>query len=81
MSGARTERRWGGNLRPCTHTHALPPATSRRYVIDFYNSAPLPSMPVAMHLDVRPALDSPAALWDRLCTQWGWVASGRWRGE
>ena len=31
---------------------------SRRYVIDFYNGAPLPDMPVAMHLDVRPALDS-----------------------
>lgn len=35
-----------------THTHA------RRYVIDFYNAAPNPDMPVAMHLDVRPALDS-----------------------
>ena len=29
-----------------------------RYVIDFYNAAPLPDMPVAMHLDARPALDS-----------------------
>lgn len=37
-----------------------------RYVIDFYNAAPLPGMPVAMHLDVRPALDSPGAAWDRL---------------
>lgn len=36
-----------------------------RYVIDFYNAAPLPGMPVAMHLDVRPALDSPGAAWDR----------------
>ncbi|GAB4814979.1 hypothetical protein N2152v2_002025 [Parachlorella kessleri] len=52
-----------------------------RYVIDFYNAAPLPTMPVAMHLDVRPALDSPAALLDRLRMQFRWVASGRWRGE
>ncbi|EFN52153.1 hypothetical protein CHLNCDRAFT_56330 [Chlorella variabilis] len=29
-----------------------------RYVIDFYNAAPRLDMPVAMHLDVRPALDS-----------------------
>ncbi|KAK2080388.1 hypothetical protein QBZ16_000241 [Prototheca wickerhamii] len=50
-----------------------------RYVIDFYNGAPLPSMPVALHLDVRPALDSPSALWSRVRMQAGWVASGRWR--
>lgn len=30
-----------------------------RYVIDFYNAAPREDMPVAMHLDVRPALDTP----------------------
>lgn len=30
-----------------------------RYVIDFYNAAPRSDMPAAMHLDVRPALDSP----------------------
>jgi hypothetical protein len=52
-----------------------------RYVIDFYNAAPLPTMPVAMHLDVRPALDSPTALYDRLRMQFRWVASGRWQGE
>ena len=50
-----------------------------RYVIDFYNGAPLPSMPVALHLDVRPALDSPSALWSRVRMQAGWVASGRGR--
>ena len=36
-----------------------------RYVIDFYNAAPPAgpgAAPVAMHLDVRPALDSPQAL-------------------
>ena len=59
---------------PHAHTRAHP----RRYVIDFYNAAPLPSMPVAMHLDVRPALDSPTAVWDRLAMQLRWVASGRW---
>ncbi|KAL4424083.1 hypothetical protein ABPG75_001384 [Micractinium tetrahymenae] len=52
-----------------------------RYVIDFYNAAPHPDMPVAMHLDVRPALDSFGSLRDRLRMQWGWVASGRWARE
>lgn len=52
-----------------------------RYVIDFYNASPHPDAPAAMHLDVRPALDTPAALWERLRMQWSWVASGRWRRE
>ena len=41
------------------HTY-LPgcPVLCFRYVIDFYNAAPRSDMPVAMHLDVRPALDS-----------------------
>jgi cytochrome c heme-lyase len=51
---------------------------SVRYVIDFYNGA-APGAPVAVHLDVRPALDSPGALFARLGRQWEWVASGRWR--
>jgi hypothetical protein len=37
----------------------LLPLLCRRYVIDFYNAAPRSDMPAAMHLDVRPALDSP----------------------
>jgi cytochrome c heme-lyase len=63
-----------------------------RYVIDFYNAAPgaasppppssssspLPP-PVALHLDVRPALDSPGAAWERVKAQAAWVVSGRWR--
>eukprot|EP00887_Chlorella_sp_A99_P006837 scaffold2.g6837.t1 len=52
-----------------------------RYVIDFYNAAPLPDMPLAMHLDVRPALDSPAAAWERVKMQCRWMASGRWLRE
>lgn len=52
-----------------------------RYVIDFYNAAPTPTHPVAMHLDVRPALDSPSALLDRVYMQCRWVWSGRWLGE
>jgi cytochrome c heme-lyase len=38
-----------------------------RYVIDFYSGMPRPGEPasVAMTLDVRPALDSFEALWDR----------------
>jgi hypothetical protein len=57
------------------------PTCARRYVIDFYNAAPVASAPVAMHLDVRPALDSPSAVWDRLRMQARWVRSGRWRRE
>lgn len=51
-----------------------------RYVIDFYNAAPLPNMPAAVHLDVRPALDDPTALWDRLRMQAAWVVSGFFEG-
>ncbi|KAG2435893.1 hypothetical protein HXX76_007088 [Chlamydomonas incerta] len=53
-----------------------------RYVIDFYNGAPqpgAPATPAAFFLDVRPALDSVGAAWDRLRMQFSWVASGRWR--
>ena len=57
-----------------------------RYVIDFYNGAgggggggDSAAAPVAVHLDVRPALDGPAAVAARLGRQWEWVASGRWR--
>ena len=57
--------------------------TEVRYVIDFYNAAPMPgtAQPIAMHLDVRPALDTPMALVDRLAMQSRWVSSGRWLGE
>lgn len=62
--------------------------TEVRYVIDFYNAAPpaatsapgTAAPPVALHLDVRPALDSPGAAWARVKAQAAWVASGRWRG-
>ena len=38
-----------------------------RYVLDFYKGKPHPSSRAAigMHLDVRPALDSPTAFMDR----------------
>ncbi|EFJ46794.1 hypothetical protein VOLCADRAFT_75232 [Volvox carteri f. nagariensis] len=51
-----------------------------RYVIDFYNGAPQPGQaaPVAFFLDVRPALDSVEAVWDRIRMQVAWVVSGRW---
>lgn len=53
--------------------------TEVRYVIDFYNAVPFGgSAPVAMHLDVRPALDSPQALFDRMSIQWSWMLSGEW---
>lgn len=59
-----------------------------RYVIDFYNAAATATTatasssatktaPVAMHLDVRPALDSPEAAWERLKAAFGRVAA-RW---
>lgn len=52
-----------------------------RYVIDFYNAAPLPNMPAAVHLDVRPALDDPSAVWDRLRMQAAWIYSGLFNQE
>jgi cytochrome c heme-lyase len=61
----------------------LPPPPQVRYVIDFYNAVPQPSTgaPVAMHLDVRPALDSWQAALDRAKVQLRWVGSGRWTQE
>jgi hypothetical protein len=51
----------------CTHVH-----TQVRYVIDFYAGVPRPGgPPAAMFLDVRPALDSVGAAWDRLTMQVG----------
>lgn len=55
--------------------------TEVRYVIDFYNGAPQPGAAASFFLDVRPALDSFGAAWDRIRMQMGWVASGRWMGE
>lgn len=40
-----------------------------RYVIDFYTGAAGPGQPAAIHLDVRPALDSPSLLAERLFMQ------------
>ena len=52
-----------------------------RYIIDFYSGPPQPGAPASMHLDVRPALDSVGALYDRLKMQARWVISGRWQHE
>ena len=53
--------------------------TEVRYVIDFYNAVPYGgNAPVAMHLDVRPALDGPSSAWDRVVVQFGWMLSGEW---
>ena len=57
-----------------------------RYVIDFYNAkvpprggeSSLDVGPIAMHVDVRPALDSPEAFYERAYMQMKWVFSGRW---
>lgn len=54
--------------------------TEVRYVIDFYNGTPQNGQPIAMHLDVRPALDSFSALFDRLQMQAKWTFSGDWMG-
>ena len=59
-----------------------------RYVIDFYNakvppqgkgdSSSLEVGPIAMHVDVRPALDSLEAFYERAYMQMKWISSGRW---
>ncbi len=61
----------GSHPRPVTF-HLL----QVRYVIDFYNAAPEPGKPIGMHLDVRPALDSPGAALDRLRMQARWMLAG-----
>jgi cytochrome c heme-lyase len=37
-----------------------------RYVIDFYKGKPTPFAPISIYMDVRPALDSPQAVFDRV---------------
>jgi cytochrome c heme-lyase len=37
-----------------------------RYVIDYYTDQPAPGKVAGLYLDLRPALDSPTAAWDRL---------------
>ena len=37
-----------------------------RYVIDYYGCDPQPDNSVPIYLDVRPALDSFTAMWDRM---------------
>ena len=49
-----------------------------RYVIDFYTATPPPGQAAAMFVDVRPALDSLGAAWDRVHMQARWVWSGEW---
>lgn len=45
--------------------------TSVRYVIDFYSGqVEAGDKPLAIHLDVRPALDSPQSVVDRLRMQY-----------
>ena len=36
--------------------------THVRYIIDFYNGSPVPGAPASVYLDVRPAIDSAAAM-------------------
>lgn len=53
-----------------------------RYVIDFYGGAGgsegSQGGGASFYLDVRPALDSLEAAWDRLRMQAKWALSGRW---
>ena len=47
-----------------------------RYVIDYYGCEPTPNNDAPIYLDVRPALDSFSAVWDRMrATWWRWTAS------
>ena len=47
-----------------------------RYVIDYYGCDPQPDNSVPIYLDVRPALDSFSAVWDRMKVAWR-----RWTGR
>lgn len=52
-----------------------------RYIIDFYSAQPGTGKAVGMYLDVRPALDSPTALLDRLRMQCRFMLSGESRAD
>ena len=41
-----------------------------RYIIDYYGCEPQPNNSVPIYLDVRPALDSFSAVWDRTRAAW-----------
>ncbi|GIM03473.1 hypothetical protein Vretimale_8249 [Volvox reticuliferus] len=49
------------------------------WVVDRCGREPGQTAPAAFFLDVRPALDSFEAAWDRIRMQFSWVLSGRWR--
>ena len=51
-----------------------------RYVIDYYGCDPQPDNSVPIYLDVRPALDSFSAAWDRMKVAW-WRWTGRWHNQ
>lgn len=78
--GAGSGRKRASSTCVAAATHAAAPSPRPRlqvrYVIDFYNASPEPGKFVGMHLDVRPALDSPQALLDRLRMQARWVLAG-----
>ena len=42
---------------------------SVRYVIDYYSDAPAPGKVAGLYIDLRPALDAPSAVWDRMRMQ------------
>lgn len=47
-----------------------------RYIIDYYGCEPREDKSVPIYLDVRPALDSFGACWDRMkATWWRWTTS------
>ncbi len=75
-----THTSWYTHITWLCRAYHPPPPSAHSYIIDFYNAAPVDTM-IAMHLDVRPALDTPGALWDRVRVQAAWMWSGRWLGE
>lgn len=47
-----------------------------RYIIDYYGCEPQEDRSVPIYLDVRPAMDSFEACWDRMkAAWWRWTAS------
>ena len=47
-----------------------------RYIIDYYGCEPKEDQSVPIYLDVRPALDSFGACWDRFKVMWlRWTSS------
>ena len=74
MIGLLTEMEWKWGIQICLILWTLSKLTMSRYIIDYYDSpSDSPASQKFAQLDVRPALDSRTAVWDRMKVHSYWV--------